>query len=173
MSNGAKIGIIAEMPIAMSISWAIFMTFQGSIIMKKPEFIMMSSSLLMQFLFSSSHILWISTLSLRPLITPEVSELQGQARLFGAAEPSMEPSPLNYSSNKPEKCWPSLPLARPWLSGNWDRREIKQTAIFHPMAVWNQRPGLRSKTSGHLALTPDRMQFSKVCPAPVSAVARC
>ena len=60
----------------------------------------------------------------------------GPGRAILSWERSAEPSPLNYSSNKPEKCWPALPLARPRpsLSGNWDRREIKQTAIFHPMA---------------------------------------
>ena len=35
MSNGAKIGIIAEMPITTSMSGAIFMTFQARTIMKK------------------------------------------------------------------------------------------------------------------------------------------
>ena len=79
------------------------------------------------YTFLSSPTFWTWTLSLRPLITPEVSELRGQAGLFWA-ESGAEPSPLNYSSNKPEKC-PALPLARPALSGNWDRREIKQTGI--------------------------------------------
>lgn len=76
----------------------------------------------------------------------------GPGRDILSWELSAEPSPLNYSSNKPEKC-PALPLARPSLSGNWDRREIKQTAIFHQMAVESAYTGLRSKTSGHSSLS--------------------